>query len=90
METLFVFLNVQLLIFLRIGNLLMLLEIELLKRKKKDEKTKTKTNRRKSQKKKKKKKIKIALSLGYPSSYFYNKRCKYVALMAIFIIFLII
>ena len=25
--------------------------------------------------KKKKKKIKIALSLGYPSSYFYNKRC---------------
>ena len=34
METLFVFLNVQLLIFLRIGNLQMLLEIELLKRKK--------------------------------------------------------
>ena len=87
METLFVFLNVQLLIFLRIGNLQMLLEIELLKRKKKDKKTKTKTNRKKS---KKKKKIKIALSLGYPSSYFYNKRCKYVALMAIFIIFLII
>ena len=26
-------------------------------------------------KKKKKKDIKIALSLGYPSSYFYNKRC---------------
>ena len=74
METLFVFLNVQLLIFLRIGNLQMLLEIELLKRQKKD----------------KKKKIKIALSLGNPSSYFYNKRCKYVALMAIFIIFVII
>ena len=87
METLFVFLNVQLLIFLRIGNLQMLLEIELLKRKKKEKKTKTKTNRKKSQKKKK---IKIALSLGNPSSYFYNKRCKYVALMAIFIIFLII
>ena len=34
METLVVFLNVQLLIFLRIGNLQMLLEIELLKRKK--------------------------------------------------------
>ena len=51
METLFVFLNVQLLIFLRIGNLQMLLEIELLKRKKKDKKTKT--NRKKSQKKKK-------------------------------------
>ena len=88
METLFVFLNVQLLIFLRIGNLQMLLEIELLKRKKKKTKTKTKTNRKKSQKKKKK--IKIALSLRNPSSYFYNKRCKYVALMAIFIIFLII
>ena len=54
METLFVFLNVQLLIFLRIGNLQMLLEIELLKRKKKKTKTKTKTNRKKSQKKKKK------------------------------------
>ena len=53
METLVVFLNVQLLIFLRIGNLQMLLEIELLKRKKKDKKTKTKTNRKKSQKKKK-------------------------------------
>ena len=54
METLFVFLNVQLLIFLRIGNLQMLLEIELLKRQKKDKKTKTKTNRKKSQKKKSK------------------------------------
>ena len=87
METLFVFLNVQLLIFLRIGNLQMLLEIELLKRKKKRQKNK---NKNKSKEKSKKKKIKIALSLGNPSSYFYNKRCKYVALMAIFIIFLII
>ena len=26
-------------------------------------------------KKKKRKEIKIALSLGYPNSYFYNKRC---------------
>ena len=87
METLFVFLNVQLLIFLRIGNLQMLLEIELLKRKKKENKNK---NKSKEKSKTKKKKIKIALSLGNPSSYFYNKRCKYVALMAIFIIFLII
>ena len=63
METLFVFLNVQLKISLRIGNLQMLLEIGLLKREKKN---KTKQNN---------KKIKIALSLGYPSSYFYNKRC---------------
>ena len=36
-------------------------------------KTKTKTKQNKSQKKEKE--IKIALSLGYPSSYFYNKRC---------------
>ena len=35
----------------------------------KKKKTKNKT------KQKPKKKIKIALSLGYPSSYFYNKRC---------------
>ena len=57
METLFVFLNVQLLIFLRIGNLQMLLEIGLLKRKKntKKTKTKTKTNRNKSKKKQKSK-----------------------------------
>ena len=27
------------------------------------------------QKQKKRKEIKIALSLGYPNSYFYNKRC---------------
>ena len=60
METLFVFLNVQLQISLLIGNLQMLLEIGLLKKKK--------------QKPKKEKEIKIALSLGYPSSYFYNKR----------------
>ena len=63
METLFVFLNVQLKISLRIGNLQMRLEIGLLKREKKN---KTKQNN---------KKIKIALSLGYPSSCFYNKRC---------------
>ena len=62
METLFVFLNVQLLIFLRIGNLQMLLEIELLKRKKKDKKTKTKTNRKKSQKKKNQNCIKSGIS----------------------------
>ena len=64
METLFVFLNVQLWISLRVGNLQMLPEIELFKKKKK----------RKNKKKKEKKKIKIALSLGYPYSYFYNKR----------------
>ena len=29
----------------------------------------------KKKKKKKRKDIKIALSLGYPNSYFYNKRC---------------
>ena len=40
METLFVFLNVQLYISLRIGNLQMLLEIELLKRKEKKKKEK--------------------------------------------------
>ena len=38
----------------------MLLEIELLKKKKK---------------KKKENQIKIALRLGYPNSYFHNKRC---------------
>ena len=48
----------------------MLLEIGLLKRKKETTKNKTKQNP-----KKKKKKFKIALSLGYPSSYFSNKRC---------------
>ena len=35
-----------------------------------------KTKQNKSNKKEKKRKeIKIALSLGYPNSYFYNKRC---------------
>ena len=29
---------------------------------------------------KEKKKIKIALSVGYPSSYFYNKRCNMLSL----------
>ena len=43
----------------------MLLEIELFKKKKKEG----------EEKKRKEKKIKIALSLGYPNSYFYNKRC---------------
>ena len=52
METLFVFLNLQLLIFLLMGNLQMLLEIGLLKRKKnKKTKTKTKTNRNKKKSK---------------------------------------
>ena len=41
METLFVFLNVQLKISLRIGNLQMLLEIGLLKREKKTKQNKT-------------------------------------------------
>ena len=50
----------------------MLLEIGLLKTKK--QKTKQ-TNKQNKQKKTKQKEIKIALSLGYPSSYFYNKRC---------------
>ena len=46
--------------------------------------------KKKKKERKKRKEIKIALSLGYPNSYFYNKRCNnYVALMAIFIIFLI-
>ena len=40
----------------------MLLEIELFKKKKEKKKTKGK-------------KIKITLSLGYPNSYFYNRRC---------------
>ena len=48
----------------------MLLEIGLLKKKnKKQQQNKSQTN------KQTKKEIKIALSLGYPSSYFYNKRC---------------
>ena len=40
--------------------------------KKKKQKQKQKQNKRKA---KKKKNFKIAVSLGYPSSYFYNKRC---------------
>ena len=67
METLFVFWNEQLQISLRIGNLQMLLEIGLLKNKTKQNKTKAKKQKRKE--------IKIALNLGYPSSYFYKKRC---------------
>ena len=61
METLFVFLNVQLLIFLRIGNLQMLLEIELLKRKKKRQKNK---NKNKSKEKSKKKKNQNCIKSG--------------------------
>ena len=41
----------------------------------KKKKTKNKKNKNKTKQKPKKKEIKIALSLGYPSSYFYNKRC---------------
>ena len=48
----------------------MMLEIGLLKRKKQKQKQKQKQNKTKA-----KKKFKIASSLGYPSSYFYNKRC---------------
>ena len=47
----------------------MLLEIGLLKRKNKNK------NKNKTKQKPKKKNFKIAVSLGYPSSYFYNKRC---------------
>ena len=31
--------------------------------------------KKKKERKKKRKEIKIALSLGYPNSYFHNKRC---------------
>ena len=31
--------------------------------------------KKKKKERKKRKEIKIALSLGYPNSYFYNKRC---------------
>ena len=48
----------------------MMLEIGLLKRKKQKQKQKQKQNKTKA-----KKNFKIALSLGYPRSYFYNKRC---------------
>ena len=49
------------LVVLRLDNLQMLLDIELFKKKK--------------EKQKKKRKSKLRLSLGYPNSYFYNKRC---------------
>ena len=58
---------------LRIRNLQILLEIGLLK--KKTEQNKTKKKEKKKRKERKRKEIKIALSLGYPNSYFYNKRC---------------
>ena len=48
----------------------MLLKIGLLKRKKKTQKQKQNKTKAKN-----KKNTKIALSLGYPNSYFYNKRC---------------
>ena len=47
----------------------MLVEIGLFKKKKKERK------KERLIKEKKRKEIKIALSLGYPNSYFYNKRC---------------
>ena len=50
------------LVVLRLDNLQMLLDTELLKKKKKREAEEEK-------------KIKIALSLGYPNSYFFNKSC---------------
>ena len=50
---------------------IMLLETGLFQKKNKN-KNKNKT---KQKKEKKRKEIKIALSLGYPNSYFYNKRC---------------
>ena len=54
-----------------IGNLQMLLEIGLFIKRKQQQQQKTKT---KTKQKPERKNIKIALSLGYPSSYFYNKR----------------
>ena len=51
---------------------IMLVETGLFQKKKQNKKQKqNKTKKRK----KKGKEIKIALSLGYPNSYFYNKRC---------------
>ena len=41
----------------------------------KQNKSNNKEKKRKEKKRKEKKEIKIALSLGYPNSYFYNKRC---------------
>ena len=61
METLVVFLNVQLKISLRIGNLQMLLEIGLFKKKKE------------RKKKRKRKEIKITLSQGYPILFLQQK-----------------
>ena len=55
------------LVVLRLDNLQMLLDTELLKKKKKE--------KQKKKRKSKLHKIKIALSLGYPNSYFFNKRC---------------
>ena len=52
---------------------IMLVETGLFQKKKTKKKNKNKTKQKKE--KKKGKEIKIALSLGYPNSYFYNKRC---------------
>ena len=53
----------------------MLLEIGLFtKRKKKENKKQKKQKQHKNKTKARKKIIKIVLSLGYPSSYLYNKR----------------
>ena len=41
-----------------------------------DEKKHKQTKQNKSKNIKRRKEIKIAVSLGYPKSYFYNKRCK--------------
>ena len=43
--------------------------------KKKKQKQKQNKNKNKTKQKPKKKNFKIAVSLGYPSCYFYNKRC---------------
>ena len=67
METLFAFLNVQLLIFLRIGNLQMLLEIGLLKRKKK-QKNKNKNKSKQKSKKKKNSKLHQVWDIPVPIS----------------------
>ena len=71
METLFVFLNVQLLIFLRIGNLQMLLEIGLLKRKKKQ---KNKNKNKSKQKSKKKKKNQNCIKSGISQFLFLQQK----------------
>ena len=53
----------------------MLLEIGLFKQKKNKTKRNKKREKKRKRKERKRKEIKIALILGYPNSYFYNKRC---------------